>query len=182
MIPQYVRQHSWLGGCWVDMEVVEDVWRGGQQCGSHHHKEGGGNKEGSGNRCCGLSAANFPTIAFLLLLLLLIMLNILFPFENIKKTSPFTTMILKATFLQQREASALTIRTEKMPIKKVKMEDKRKHHHFLSLGIGDDGDDNEDPSVYILAVTNNSHFDERKMRNVLSALDASFLRNLLGDQ
>ena len=90
-------------------------------------------------------------------------------------------MILKATFLQQREASALTIRTEKMPIKKVKMEDKRKHHHFLSLGIGDDGDDNEDPSVYILAVTNNSHFDERKMRNVLIALDASFLRNLLCD-
>merc|ERR1711953_318761 len=65
------------------------------------------------------------------------MLNILFLFDNIKKTSPFTTMILKSTFLQQREASALTIRTEKMPIKKVKMEDKRKHHHFLSLGIGD---------------------------------------------
>ena len=85
VIPQYVRQHSWLGGCWVGMEVVEGVWRGGQQCGSHHHKEGGGNKEGSGNRCCGLSAANFPTIAFLLLLLLLIMLNILFLFENIKK-------------------------------------------------------------------------------------------------
>ena len=109
----------------------------------------------------------------------------IFFLKTSKKTSPFTTMILKATFLQQREASALTIRTEKMPIKKVKMEDKRKHHHFLSLGIGDDGDDNDEhciyPSVYILAVTNNSHFDERKMRNVLSALDASFLRNLLGD-
>ena len=37
------------------------------------------------------------------------------------------------TFLQQSEASALTMRTERMPIKKVKMEDNRKHHHFLSL-------------------------------------------------
>ena len=37
------------------------------------------------------------------------------------------------TFLQQREARALTMRTERIPIRKVKMEDNRKHHHFRSL-------------------------------------------------
>ena len=93
-------------------------------------------------------------------------------------------MILKATFLQQREASALTIRTEKMPIKKVKMEDKRKHHHFLSLGIGDDNDEHcIYPSVYILAVTNNSHFYERKMRMCTGCqLFEKFIRRSLKSQ
>ena len=35
------------------------------------------------------------------------------------------------TFLQKRAAKALTKRTEKMPIRKVQMDDRRKHHHFL---------------------------------------------------
>ena len=74
-----------------------------------------------------------------------------------------------------------------MPIKKVKMEDKRKHHHFLSLGIGDDGDDNDEhciyPSVYILAVTNNSHFYERKMRMCTGCqLFEKFIRRSLKSQ
>ena len=35
------------------------------------------------------------------------------------------------TFLQKRAAKALVKRTEKMPMRKVQMEDRRKHHHFL---------------------------------------------------
>jgi hypothetical protein len=36
------------------------------------------------------------------------------------------------TFLQKREAMALTRRTERTPMRKVKMEERRKHHHFRS--------------------------------------------------
>ena len=37
------------------------------------------------------------------------------------------------TFLQKSEANARTNNTEKMPMMKVKIEDNKKHHHFLSL-------------------------------------------------
>ena len=37
------------------------------------------------------------------------------------------------TFLQQIEATALTVRTDRMPMRNVKIDESKKHHHFLSL-------------------------------------------------
>ena len=37
------------------------------------------------------------------------------------------------TFLQQIEAQALTVRTDRMPMRNVKIDESKKHHHFLSL-------------------------------------------------
>ena len=39
--------------------------------------------------------------------------------------------IVIPTFLQKSAANALTKSTEKIPIKKVQIEERRKHHHFL---------------------------------------------------
>ena len=39
--------------------------------------------------------------------------------------------IISFTFLQKIAAKALTKRTEKIPMRKVQTEDRRKHHHFL---------------------------------------------------
>ena len=52
-----------------------------------------------------------------------------FKTKNKTKTNCFSL----PTFLQNNAANALTKSTEKIPIRKVQIEERRKHHHFLSF-------------------------------------------------